>query len=247
MNIFQSSTNNLSWKAIGDFSDLTDEVQDHVKNVYTTLVGLIGMASLGVYLQISLRLNSSLLSFLGFILLIVLAFKPYSSNESQTTRLGLLFGFAFCEGISIAPFINSILREQLYTIGVKNSSNIVLVAFLSTLTLFVSFSMVAIFSKRRSFLYLGGFLMSGLNIMLLFSFLSMFGFSAGVSFVLLYGGLLIFSGYVIYDTQLMIERAHLGEKDYVQHSLQLFIDFVAIFIRILIILNQKKKKNEDEE
>jgi len=49
------------------------------------------------------------------------------------------------------------------------------------------------------------------------------------------------------DTQLMILRAESGRTDFIHDSLQLLIDFVAIFVRLLIILSKKsddkKKKN----
>jgi len=43
-------------------------------------------------------------------------------------------------------------------------------------------------------------------------------------------------GYMVVDTQEIIEKAHLGDMDYVKHSLTLFTDFVAVFVRILIIM-----------
>lgn len=52
----------------------------------------------------------------------------------------------------------------------------------------------------------------------------------------LYFGLLIFVGYMVVDTQEIIEKAHLGDLDYVKHALTLFTDFVAVFVRILIIM-----------
>ena len=56
----------------------------------------------------------------------------------------------------------------------------------------------------------------------------------------LYGGLLLFCGFILYDTQLIIERRRRGDKDYVWHSLMLFVDFVDVFRHILVILMQKE-------
>ncbi|RID60410.1 hypothetical protein BRARA_F03568, partial [Brassica rapa] len=78
---------------------------------------------------------------------------------------------------------------------------------------------------------------------------SIFGGSASIFKFELYFGLLIFVGYMVADTQEIIEKAHLGDMDYEKHSLTLFTDFVAVFIRILIIMvisfvKKKKKKKK---
>ena len=49
----------------------------------------------------------------------------------------------------------------------------------------------------------------------------------------------MFCGFVLFDTQLIVERFNLGDSDYIKHSLDLFIDFVDIFRRILIIMSSK--------
>jgi FtsH-binding integral membrane protein len=51
-----------------------------------------------------------------------------------------------------------------------------------------------------------------------------------------YFGLLIFLGYMVYDTQEIIERAHRGDMDYIKHALTLFTDFIAVLVRIIIIM-----------
>jgi hypothetical protein len=43
-------------------------------------------------------------------------------------------------------------------------------------------------------------------------------------------------GYVLYDTQLLVEKAEAGQLDEVRGALSLFVDFAAIFVRLLIIL-----------
>ncbi|MEJ1872745.1 Bax inhibitor-1 family protein, partial [Escherichia coli] len=81
---------------------------------------------------------------------------------------------------------------------------------------------------------------------------SIFGGSVALFKFELYFGLLVFVGYMVVDTQDIIEKAHLGDLDYVKHALTLFTDFIAVFVRILIIMlknsaerEEKKKKRRD--
>lgn len=41
---------------------------------------------------------------------------------------------------------------------------------------------------------------------------------------------------MVVDTQEMIEKAHHGDLDYVKHAMTLFSDFIAVFVRVLIIM-----------
>ena len=41
--------------------------------------------------------------------------------------------------------------------------------------------------------------------------------------VYIYGGLVLFTLFIVYDTQMIIEKTHNGDFDYVTHSLTLFI------------------------
>ena len=55
----------------------------------------------------------------------------------------------------------------------------------------------------------------------------------------MYIGLAIFCGFIMFDTQVIIRKARNGDKDFIAHSLDLFIDFVQIFRKVLILLMQK--------
>ena len=52
--------------------------------------------------------------------------------------------------------------------------------------------------------------------------------------------------YIIYDTQMIIKEADDGNYDVIFHASTFYLDFINIFIRILVILmkntNNKKKK-----
>ena len=102
-------------------------------------------------------------------------------------------------------------------------------------------------AKRRSYLYLGGVLGSVITVMSMASIANIFFKSPLLLDVNLYVGLAVFCGYVVYDTQLMIERAALGSRDFAWHAAELFIDFISIFVRVLVImLKNAAKKNQQE-
>ena len=50
---------------------------------------------------------------------------------------------------------------------------------------------------------------------------------------------MIFCGFIVWDTQMIIEKKRRGDGDFIGHSLDLFIDFMQVFRKILILLMQK--------
>lgn len=52
---------------------------------------------------------------------------------------------------------------------------------------------------------------------------------------------------MVFDTQLMVEKATLGDRDFAWHAAELFIDFVAIFVRICIILLRNRSGRHSRE
>ena len=56
-------------------------------------------------------------------------------------------------------------------------------------------------------------------------------------------GVILFGFYLIYDTQLVIGRnkRYLSEDDYIGAALQIYVDIIAIFVRILSLFGKKKK------
>lgn len=54
-------------------------------------------------------------------------------------------------------------------------------------------------------------------------------------------------GYVLFDTQIIIEKAEGGDRDYVRGALDLFVDAVAIFVRVLVILLRSAEKKDAQK
>jgi growth hormone-inducible transmembrane protein len=137
-------------------------------------------------------------------------------------------------GAVIAPlaFVGGpiILRAAWYTAGI--------VGGLST---------VAVCAPSEKFLTMGAPLAMGLGVVFAASLGSMFlppttALGAGLYSISLYGGLLLFSGFLLYDTQKIVKRAENTPLsggyayDPINNSINIFMDTLNIFIRIVSIL-----------
>jgi FtsH-binding integral membrane protein len=156
-------------------------------------------------------------------------------NGFDKTRFGLLLGFGFLKGLSLGGLIEHALYMD---------AGLVVTALLATTVVFGCFSACAMFAKRRSWLYIGGMLGSVMFYMAIASIANIFLGWHIINEVQIYLGLFVFSGYVVFDTQVIIEKASQGQRDVIAHALELFIDFAAIFVRILIIL-MRNRESED--
>jgi Bax inhibitor 1 len=98
-----------------------------------------------------------------------------------------------------------------------------LTAFVGTMCIFACFSAAAMFAEGRTRMYLAGWLSSGLTVLFWLGLANFFFRSGFLLNIQLYGGLFVFVGFVVYDTQLIIEKANNGQKDFVRHALELFL------------------------
>jgi len=229
------SSRRVDWSAALKTNDITPTIKAHLINVYTTLALGVLIAALGSITYLKTHFGGTISFFAGFLLIMWLSMTP---KQDVTKRLAIFCGFCFMEGLGIGPLIDAVIDID---------PSIVTSAFLATTCIFLCFSASAFYAERRSYLYLGGFLGSALSMMVMASFMNIFFRSAFLFNFQLYFGLLVFCGFIIFDTQLIIEKAALGSKDYISDSLELFLDFINVFIRILIILAKmsggKKKSN----
>lgn len=217
------------------FTPLHPQVQQHIVRVYATLACAVLCASAGATAHLMFNIGGTL-TFLGALgSMIWLLFTP-PTPYNQNKRLMMLGGVAFFDGACLGPLIGLALSMQ---------AGLVITALLGTTSIFACFSAAALLSPRRSYLYLGGVLGSAMMLLMVMRLGgALFGRGALTMGAELYLGLLMFTGYVLFDTQVVVERASAGDLDHVQHALDLFVDFAAIFVRVLIIL---MKSSEDRE
>lgn len=235
MNVFDR---NVNFDAVFKFSQISRSTQQHLKNVYASLAVCMLVAAAGSYVYLITRIfQSGLIIMLGSLALMGwLSMIPHSP-QTEKKRLAILAGFAFLTGLGLGPLIDHVIAIN---------PSIIVTAFLGTSIIFACFTLSALYAQRRSYLFLGGILMSGLTVVLVVSLLNIFFASAFLMKAHIYLGLAVMCGFVLFDTQLIIEKAEMGDKDYIWHCVDLFMDFVAIFRKILIILamNEKEKKKE---
>ncbi|XP_054752045.1 probable Bax inhibitor 1 [Lytechinus pictus] len=230
---FLSGNRKIEWNALFQFSQLTKDCQSHLKRVYSCLAMCMMAAAVGSYVNAVLHILQG--QFLTTIATLGLFFWLRSipqTVENQGKRLSILLGFAFCVGVSTGPLL---------TVVAEIDPSIITTAFMATTVVFVCFSLAALMSQQRTMLFLAGPLMSGLSMMMIMSLVNIFFRSAMVFQFGLYIGVVIFSGFILFDTQLIVEKHLRGDRDFIMHSVDLFLDFVNLFRHILILLAQNNE------
>lgn len=219
---------------------LNAPVRTHLKSVYACLTMSILSAAVGAYTHMFtnlLRGGGIGFSLLGAGLVFGLFFTP-DDGKNRVLRLAMLLGFAFFSGLGMGPLLD--LAVQINEAIVPNS------LFLSSM-IFASFTGVSLFAPDGQYLFLGGTLMSGLSTLFWLGLINIFFESQLLFRVYIWSGLLLFCGFIVWDTQMIIEKKRRGDGDFIGHSLDLFIDFIQVFRRILILLMQKTDQTSKKE
>jgi FtsH-binding integral membrane protein len=143
-------------------------------------------------------------------------------------------GFNICQAAVLSPlmFMSPALlaRAGIYTLGMMGS-----IAF------------VGATAKQEKYLYLGGPLLAGVTVVMLSGFAPLVLPATATRALMwserlwLYGGLAVFGGFTLYDVQKVLHHARLAERgvvqrDIVNESISLELDFLNIFIRMVQIL-----------
>lgn len=229
-------TQNFNLNNVLKFTDISPSVQNHLEKVYLTLAALLVVSAVGVSTAQILPLGTWVPA-IGFMACMMLLLNTSNQPSKLNKRYGLLAGCALFQGATLGPLVKIVLATH---------PGILVTAFLGTSIIFACFSAAALLSRRRSWLYLGGTLSSAMTVLLLMRLGSYFlGGRAFVFQAELYVGLLMFIGYVLFDTQVIVEKAEHGDTDHIKHALDLFVDFAAIFVRILVIMLQNAERKEE--
>lgn len=217
------------------------ETLKHLRAVYSLLMLTLLTSAISTVLciQMGLRINY-------FITLIGVMGCSYAIKSTPNTaqnfqaRAGYLLGIGVIMGLTYGPLV----QVTRYI-----DPSLPITAFIASAAIFGCFSVSALYANTsKSFLLMGGFLSSCALILSICGIANAFIFgSATFDFLYLVGGLLVMCGYVGYDTQKLIFLHERGHKDIVGSAFEFFIDFVGIFVRVLILLakmNSKRSSND---
>ncbi len=151
------------------------------------------------------------------------------ARNSFPQNIGFVFLFTFAEGLYIAPFIA--FAEQ-HSPGIASQAAILTLSAFGALTAYA-------FVSRRDFGAWGGFLFTGLIVLVVTSILmAITGSTAGYTW--LAGiGVLLFSGLLVFDTWRM--RNVFGPDDYVMAAVSIYLDLLNMFVFILSLLSGNRK------
>jgi Bax inhibitor 1 len=226
------------WNILRSMTHLSPAVQTHLVQVYKCLVMALGCTSLGAmaYGHHALFQGGSVTFFCGLACLFWLAMTE-PRPEFALRRMLLLAGFAFLEGLSLGPFLSAVILID---------PSLLILGLVGATLIFICFSLSAMMSRRRSWLYLGGFLSSATTLLFWLSIGSMIFRSSTINLLEIYLGCILMCLFVLYDTQLIIERATRGNRDAIWHAAELFVDFVNLSIHLITILVNQNEKKERE-
>jgi len=230
-----SATLRNMWTEL-QFGKLEKDVKQHLQRVYTTMGLALIACAMGSYLHMAHIFTAGILTLVGTIASGLGIFLMAATQENQGKRFALLMTFAALCGVSQGPLLDIVVLVD---------PSIVMTALMATALVFICFSACALLSNDRKWLAIGGLLMSGLSLMLVLSLMNMFLRSQLIYEMKLYFGLALFCGFILYDTQLIVEKRRRGDDDFIGHCVMLFLDFIDIFRNLLILLTNKETSSRE--
>lgn len=180
--------------------------------------------------------NSSLVYMNPWLLLIgslgfLIGTQMTSYYQSPVVKHALWLGFLGFTAMGLVPLINMAGMPVVYD------------ALFATGMAMAALGAVAYNAPSEQFLMWGGTLGVGLGAMIGIGLLQMFYPSPTLFNIWLYGGLLLFGAFTMYDVQKIIYNAKMKQYyDPINESLGIYLDFIIIFQKFLLIFMQNKNK-----
>lgn len=195
-----------------------------LRNTYTllsmTLLFSAVMAAVSVVMKMPPM--TSLLSLGGAMLLIWLVL-PKTANSAA--GLGVVFAITGLMGFGLGPTLSAYL-------SLPNGSEIVATAFGGTGVIFLGLSGYAL-TTRKDFSFMGGFLATGIIVVLIAAIANIFMAVPMLSLVISSVVVMLMSGFILYDTSRMVNG---GENNYLMMTVSLYLNIFNLFVHLLHLI-----------
>ena len=202
-----------------------------IRNTYSLLAMTLFFSAISAVVTMVMQVGqgTGLLMFLGgFIMTFVIR-----ANANSSKGLVAIFVFAGLMGGALGPIIST------YMMAYANGSAIVAQALGGTAFIFLSLSGYAL-TTRSNFSYLGGFLFTGLLVVIFGMIANIFLQIPAFSLALSAGVILLMSGFILFDTSRIIIG---GERNYIIATVGLYLSIFNIFIHLLHLLGSLTGRN----
>jgi modulator of FtsH protease len=160
---------------------------------------------------------------LGGAILLMWFVLPRTANSAA--GLWVVFGITGLLGFSLGPMLS-------YYLTLASGPKIVGTALGGTGIIFLALSGYAL-TSRKDFSFMGGFLFSGMILVLIAIFANIFLAIPALSLAISAVVIMIMSGFILYDTSRMI---HDGQANYLLMTVSLYLSIFNIFVHLLNIL-----------
>lgn len=145
-------------------------------------------------------------------------------QKTADSAMGLLAIFAFTGfmGFTLGPMLN-------FYLAIPGGSQLVMQALGGTALVFFGLSAYAL-TTRKDFSFMGGFLMTGLIVLVVAMIANIFVDIPMLSLVISGVAVMVMSGLILFDTSRIV---HGGETNYIRATVSLYLSIYNLFVHLL--------------
>ena len=205
------------------------EASKVLRNTYSLLAMTLLFSAITAGISMALGF-SHLIGLVCSIGALVLIWFVLPKTANSAAGIGVVFAFTGLLGAALGPMLN-------YYLALSNGGTLVMQALGGTALVFFALS-AYVLTTRKDFSFMGGFLMTGLIVVLIAIVgtlvASLFGIHMPLLQVAISGVIvLLMSGFILYDTSRIVNG---GETNYIMATTSLYLNIYNLFTSLLHIL-----------
>lgn len=195
-----------------------------IRNTYSLLSMTLLFSAVMALVSTTIQLGpmAHLLSSIGAIALLWFVL-PRTANSAA--GIGVVFAITGLLGFGLGPMLNHYL-------AMSNGAQLIATAAGGTGVIFLALSGYAL-TTRKDFSFMGGFLMTGLIVVLVAMIANIFLAIPALSLAMSAAIVMLMSGFILYDTSRMVNDPY---ANYLMMTVSLFLNILNLFTSLLHLL-----------